>query len=125
MLNRKALQTGDFPTNTKIGAHAMTIQDHLRAHFADASNVDPNDQLAAALWEAKRDAISQLEEIREAAAWLSRDLQGLVERIDRDGINATVSSTGITGSLADKINLGGAQLAGLKSRLQTLEMLKG
>ena len=102
----------------------MTIRDHLRAHFADAADIDLNDQLATVLWDAKRDVINQLEEIRDAAAWLIRDLQQLVERIDRDGINAPVSSTGITGSLAEKINLGGAQLAGIKTRLATLEMLK-
>jgi len=103
----------------------MTIQDHLRAHFADASNIAPNDQLAIATWEAKRDVIHKLEEIREGAAWLIRDLQALIERIDRDAIDAVVLSTGITGSLAARIDLGGAELAALKTRLKTLEMLRG
>ena len=66
-----------------------------------------------------------IEEIREGAAWLIRDLQALIERIDRDAIDAVVLSTGITGSLATRIDLGGAELAALKTRLKTLEMLKG
>ncbi|NJL70679.1 MAG: hypothetical protein HC888_03195 [Candidatus Competibacteraceae bacterium] len=125
MINRKALQAGNLPTNQPTGERRMTIQDHLRAHFADASNIAPNDQLAIATWEAKRDVIHKLEEIREGAAWLIRDLQALIERIDRDAIDAVVLSTGITGSLATRIDLGGAELAALKTRLKTLEMLKG
>ena len=122
-----------------------TIEDHLNAHFAAAQDLkkvviaDPGwvgkdpvtddqgrlleDRLATLHWTARLDVLNKLKDIREAAAWLARDLQDLVERIDRDGTDAVINTTGITGDLADKINLGGAEVSGLKTRLATVDAL--
>ena len=93
-----------------------TIDAHLEAHFAASAELTGADKLGTACWTAKLDMLNKLKEIHAAAAWLANDLQELVERIDREGAEATVHSTGVTGDLADKINLGGAELAGLKAR---------
>jgi hypothetical protein len=76
-----------------------------------------------ARWQATHDVLSKLQQIKEDSAWLARTLLDLVERIDRDGEKAVVNSSGLTGHLGDRINLGGAELAGLNARLQTLEFL--
>ena len=122
-----------------------TIEDHLTAHFATAQALkkvviaDPGwvgkepmtddkgrllvDRLATLHWTAKLGVLNKLKDIREAAAWLARDLQDLIEKIDREGVDVLIDSTGVTGDLADKINLGGAELSGLKARLATVEAL--
>ncbi len=101
----------------------MTIEERIKSHLSEARNLDTDNRLEMARWEATHDVLSKLQQIKEDSAWLGRTLQDLVERIDRDGEKAVINSAGITGHLGDRINLGGAELAGLNARLQTLESL--
>ncbi len=101
----------------------MTIEERIKSHLTEACNLDTDNRLEMARWQATHDVLSKLQQIKEDSAWLARTLQDLVERIDRDGEKAVINSAGITGHLGDRINLGGAELAGLNARLQTLESL--
>jgi hypothetical protein len=101
----------------------MTIEERIKTHLSEAHNLDTDNRLEMARWQATHDVLSKLQQIKEDSAWLAGTLQDLAERIDRDGEKAVINSAGITGHLGDRINLGGAELAGLNARLQTLESL--
>ena len=89
----------------------MTIEERIKTHLSEARDLDTDDRLEMAHWQATHDVLSKLQEIKEDCAWLARTLQDVAERIDRDGEKAVINSTGITGHLGDRINLGGAELA--------------
>jgi len=103
----------------------MTLEQQIQAHYQEAGELRDADPIRQAGWEARLAALQKLQAIQEAAAWLARDMNDLVQRIDTEGLQCILSSSGVAGSLAAQVDLGAAELAGLKSRLDTLHRLAG
>ncbi len=58
----------------------MTIEERIKTHLSEARNLDTDNRLEMAHWQATHDVLSKLQQIKEDSAWLAHTLQDLVEQ---------------------------------------------
>ena len=103
----------------------MTIEKHLEAHYEARRNLIDAEPILRTTWEVERQALEKLKEVREAAAWLARNMNDLVAKIDATGLAYPIHPGSSIGNLASRVEVAGVECAGLRDQIATLKRLAG